>query len=447
MFKSMMKRYASNESGQVAVIAAIVALPLLLGVSVAVDSHRIGLERSKLQSALDGAALAAVADQTLTADERSKVADLRFWANMSGEKNVQFNVISSDGQKIEIEAEMEISTLFAGIIGRDTVDFKASAGAEITQGKTVCMMALDPDSALSFQMNFGGILDANCSVQVNSLSARAADVQGGSIAKAESFCVGGGAVGEYDPFVNTECAILADPYENLEIPATTEPCVNQEDLDALLSDWKSNYDAVDVHNDNNEATVAYAELHGFTFTPVYYEKYHLQPGNYCNGLLLSGKELILDPGEYHITGGDLTLLAKTVLTGEGVTFILYDDVKLDMLDGSELNIKAPISGPLDGLLFAQHLDNRSIYNPTFPNATSKISSGSHLNLLGTVYLPSHKIEFIQGTAAVTHAPATSFIAHQLMITDAANISVSTDHVAAGISPIEPRSDDGVRLSN
>jgi len=122
--KSVMRRYTSNEAGQVAVITAIVALPLLLGVSVAVDSHRIGLERAKLQSALDNAALAAITDQTLTSAERSEHATERFWANMSGEQNVEFSVVESDDQLIEISAEMAVSTLFSGIVGRETVSFR-----------------------------------------------------------------------------------------------------------------------------------------------------------------------------------------------------------------------------------------------------------------------------------------------------------------------------------
>lgn len=444
-----MKRYVSNDRGQVAAITAIAALPLILGVSVAVDSHRVGLERTKLQSALDSAALAAVTDQTFTPAERSAHAGQRFWSNMSGEENVIFDVVSSDGQKIEIKAEMEIPTLFAGIIGRDSVAFKATSAAEVTKGKTVCMMALDPDSPKSFEMDFGGHLDANCAVQVNSVDDAAAFVQGGSVAKAQSFCVGGGASGDFEPFVNTECGILVDPYENLEIQATTEPCISETDLTALLDDWRSTRDAVDNHNLSQDEAVAEAQRNGFKYTPTYYETFHLQPGNYCSGLSLVGKELTLDPGEYHIGGDGVILTLGTQLTsdptGEGVTFILYDDAKLEIENGSELNIKAPTSGPLEGLLFAQHLDNKSIYNPTFPNAVSTITSGSQLQFLGTVYLPSHRIEFVHGSGSVTHAPATSFIAHQIKITDDAHIVVSVDHVSAGISPIEPRSDDSARL--
>ena len=93
--KRLIQRYALNDEGQIAVITAISALPLLLVVSVAVDSHRVGVERSKLQAALDGAALAAISDQTITGVERSEQAEARFWSNISADEKVKFRVDSS----------------------------------------------------------------------------------------------------------------------------------------------------------------------------------------------------------------------------------------------------------------------------------------------------------------------------------------------------------------
>ena len=441
----LLARFRTDESGHIAVITAIAALPLLLGVSVAVDSHRMGLERSKLQSALDSAALAAVTDQTLTADERSQVADQRFWANMSDEDLVQFNVLSSDGNRVDIQAEMEIPTLFAGIVGRESVMFRANSGAEITKGSTVCMLALDPDSNRAFEVTTGASLQANCTVQVNSLSNVASVVDHGGTATAESFCVGGNASGLHSPFVNTECATLNDPYADVEIPGTSLPCENFTELKALLGDWRSSRDGVDSHNRSQDASVANAQEFGYDFDPTYVEKNHLKPGNYCKGLYFSANDLILDPGEYHITGGNLFLYQGTKLTGKGVTFILHGDASLVIGDGSILDIAGPTEGPMDGLVFAQNLTDRSIYNSTYPNVESTITSGSLLDILGTIYLPSHKIIFEAGIQGNTHAPATSFIAHQISLSDGADLTVSVDHIAAGISPIQPRSDGGARL--
>ena len=443
--KDLPKRYAADKSGQVAVITAVAAVPIMLLVSIGLDSQMMDRSRSQLQSALDSAALAAVADQTLTPYERVEHAKDRFWANMADESNAKFQVLSSDSNRIDIQATTEIDTLFAGIIGRDTVFLKAESAAEIVKGSTVCMLALDPDSNRAFEVTTGATLNANCTVQVNSLSDVASVVDHGGTASAESFCIGGNASGIYEPFVNTECATLNDPYANVEIPGTILPCKNFTEQTALLNDWRSSRDAVDSHNSSQDQSVDNAEQYGYDFDPTYVEKNHLQPGNYCRGIYLSGHDLILDPGEYHITGGNLSFYQGTKLTGKGVTFILHGEAQLIIGDGSIIDVAGPTEGPLDGLVFAQNLNDRSIYNPTYPNVESTITSGSALDVLGTIYLPSHKIKFEAGIKGNTHAPATSFIAHQISLADGADLTVSVDHVAAGISPIQPRADGGTRL--
>lgn len=443
--KKLKRRYLEDDSGQIAVITAVVAVPLMIGVSVALDSHMTDRARVQLQASLDNAAIAAISDQTITMEERIEHAKERFWSNMSSEEQVKFAVPSSTDSRIDVQGTMQVNTLFAGIVGRDTVTFKADSAAEIVKGSTVCMLALDPDSNRAFEVTTGGQLHANCAIQVNSVSDVASVVDHGGIASAESFCVGGKASGLHTPFVNTECATLSDPYENVEIPGTILPCTTLSEIKELRRDWRSSRDAVDTHNASVEVGAAAADEAGVPYDGTTFEKLRLKPGNYCGGLFLMANEFVLDPGEYHITGGDLTFRSGTELTGADVTFILHENAKLEIGDGSVLNLKGPVGGPLDGLVFAQNLKDKSIYNPNYPNVESTILGGSKLDILGTVYLPSHKIMFLEGSGAISHAPATSFISHQISVSLGANISVSTDHIAAGISPIKPRSDGGVRL--
>ena len=131
--------------------------------------------------------------------------------------------------------------------------------------------------------------------------------------------------------------------------------------------------------------------------------------------------------------------------GKGVTFVMHGETNLKISNGSLLNIKAPLSGPMRGLVISQELGNKPMNSPKYPDVTTKLTSGGVLNLLGTVYLPTHRIEFSGGSISETRAPATSFIAHQISIGDGANIAVAVDHVKAEIPPILPRSDDGARL--
>ena len=171
-------RYVANESGQVAVITAVAAIPLLLGVSLAIDSNRSDGARVKMQAALDSAAIAAVSNQTITSDERTEYAENRFQANMSEEKNVKFSATSSEN-RIDVTGTIAIDTMFAGIIGKETIQVNANSAAELVKGTTVCMLALDPNSNRSFEVTTGAKLQANCAVQVNSVEKQASVVDHG----------------------------------------------------------------------------------------------------------------------------------------------------------------------------------------------------------------------------------------------------------------------------
>ena len=443
-FKDFKRRYISDESGQVAVITALVALPLLFGVTLAIESHQTENTRVKLQAALDNAAIAAISDQTLSVEERNDHAKTRFLSNMSSNVESQFFADSSK-KRIDVQGSVEIDRVFGGVIGDEKLTFSAVSAAEIVKGSTVCMLALDPDSGRSFEVTEGAILNTNCSIQVNSLHEQASVVDFGGKSSAQSFCIGGGVKGPHLPFVNTECSPLEDPYKHIEASHLTEPCVNQHKLNELLNDWRSTRDAVENHEIEENKRWAAALAAGEVWYPTFFEKNHLTPGHYCNGLVLEAKEFIVDPGVYHISGGSLVFGMGTELIGEGVTFILHDDAHVEMRNGAVLNLKGPTSGPMDGLVIAQNLTDKSMNNPTYPNVTSTITDGTQLNILGTVYLPSHKVEFLGGSSSKSHAPATAFIAHQISVRDGADITVSADHIAAGISPIQPRSDSGVRL--
>ncbi len=444
LFNRLTGRFLADESGQVAVITAVVALPLLLGVSIALDAHVTDRNRVKMQAALDNAAIAAISNQTISVDERNADAESRFWANMEESENVKFSAASSEN-RIDVQGIMEVDTLFASLIGKDTIQFGAESAAEVVHGSTVCMLALDPNSNRSFEVTTGANLTANCAVQVNSVEKRASVVDHGGDATAESFCIGGGASGEHKPFVNTECSALNDPYKDMEIDKPTEPCKDQNALNELLKDWRSQRDAVDTHELSQKIQADQAQAGGYDFQPTHFEKNHLTPGNYCQGLTLNAKEFLLDSGVYHITGGSLVFGLGTELSGDDVTFVLHNSAKLEIRDGSVLDIKSPTSGPLEGLVIAQNLKDKSITNPNYPNVTSTITDGAKLDLLGTVYLPSHKVRFLGGSESTAHAPATAFIAHQISLSDGADITVSVDHITAGISPIQPRSDSSVRL--
>lgn len=441
----LLGKFSEDQSGQFAIFSALAALPITILASMAIDLQTMDRNKTNLKSALDSAALAAVTNQALSVGERRQYAKDRFWVNFIKDKNLTLDVPQADNFRVEVRAEMTLPTLMTSIVGTDSLKVYEKSVAELTKGSTVCMLTLDTDSPRSFEVSEGARLDAStCGIQVNSTHPKASVVDLGATATAESFCIAGGAEGEYLPYANSQCSLLHNPYVNIDIPEPGK-CVDQADLNALLLDWRSGRNSVEEHEVLEYQRWETAEAAGQTWYPTFFEKNHLTPGNYCQGLFMEGKEFILDPGVYHITGGDLIFGLGTELHGEGVTFVLHGKSTVEIMDGSILNLKGPSTGPMTGLVLAQEIGDKPVTSSLYPETTSTVTSGSMLNLLGTVYLPTHKIEFLGGSLSETRAPATSFIAHHISIRDGADIEVAVDHVAADIPPILPRSDDGARL--
>jgi len=440
--KTNLRRLLSDTSGQFTVWTALLALPITLSISFVFDLQTLNGQRTALKSALDSAAIAAVTNQNLNPEERSKYAKERFWVNLNDHENVKVAVPKSEGHRVEMEAKMQIPTLMASIIGKDVMTVEAFSATELTKGATVCMLTLDQDTRRSFEVTEGAVLDAStCGVQVNSIHREASVVDLGGQATAKSFCIAGGALGEHLPYANSQCSLLGNPYENLDIP-DPGTCKDPAYLQGIFADWRSHTDAVDYHNLGQRNILENA---GAAFTPTYFNKIELEPGNYCSGIELNARELIFKPGVYHITNGHLVFGAGTQIAGKDVTFVLHGKSRLEIRDGSSIKFKAPSSGRYAGLVFVQDVGNEPAQSTKYPNVKSTITSGGNMTLIGTVYLPTHKIEFMGGSLSDTQAPATSFIAHHISIRDGAKIGVAVDHTATDIPPILPRSDDGARI--
>jgi len=427
--KQLAAQYHLDDNGHFSVIFAIVSVPLLIASTFVIDYTSSRKIHTDISNALDGAALAAVLDQSLTEAEREIYARNYFWAliDMDSEAQIKFSVEESSQERISLKAHAKVPTSVSAAIGVDEINVVETAVSQLTKGDVVCMLALDPNSKESFKVSLGAHLKAkNCSVQVNSIDVEGAVVNEGGIAEAKDFCMSGGAIGDYSPFANTDCSTVADPYKYKRIPGPSD-CLDPDSIKTKIDDYRAE---VFFNNlgERSDPLVAF------------------EPGTYCGGLTLVGKNVAFKPGEYIITDGPLVFGFGTRVEAKGVTFIFSGkDSYLDIYDGGILDFEAPKTGDLAGIVFAQHLVTELGKDAELPHADSVIRSGGELSITGTAYLPTQKIIFKGGSLSSAQAPATSFIAHQLEITDGAKIEVAVDHQAAGLPPILPRSDESVRL--
>ncbi len=438
--------FRSSESGQVAVFLALLAIPVLVTVSVAVDSQRNSALEARLSSALDNAALASIANQTLTDQARAEAARTYFQENIGSQADkIDFQVMESTAERVTLEATADLKTSFMHLVGKETSRVKDSSSAEVTEGDVICMLALDPDGERSFEVTGGARLTSpNCSVQVNSSHQKAAIIDHGGEARSKDFCVTGGAQGKFEPFVNTECRSVEDPFIDI-MPPTSGACMDSDIVNASLTSWQSEAGGV-----------------------------KLSPGTYCGGLVFFNKKVDFEPGTYIIQDGPLIFDNGSRITANDVTFVLQGDrARLIVNEGSRVSLRAPVKGKFANLAFFQDVTYKGS-SEFYPYATygdpkyfqfgygyheaarsgreldgllteSIVSRGSSMSVTGVVYLPGQKIHFRGGSLLENQAPATSFIGYQISIGDGASVHVDVDHVSANINPIEPRSDESVRL--
>jgi len=442
---------------------AIISIPLLLAVGVALDSTRAMNDYQGLQEALDAAALAAVLPGNVTKEQRKQLAIETFNANFSSHRKVKLDIDAAH-TRVDIKGSLVQENLLMGISGKDELTIINTSSAIRTQEDTICVMTLDPVKRGSLQIEKDAFLSApGCSVQVNSNSPQAIMSTAIKPPEVKSICSAGGSDGNLPSNIKGECEIIKDPYESLKAPATS---------------------ACDYGPISLFSFASYAEVMAVGETDKV-----LSPGTYCDGLHIYDSSVTLLPGTYIIQNGPLTIGKNSSVQGEGITFVFKgDDSVLYTYDDIKIDLKAPSDGDYAGLLFFQDAASSV-------DQTSIIKGGVNMNLVGTMYFPTQNL-FIGGVGNMgASSPAMAFIAKNITftsdietivsqneanilqlktmlefavklggdlgLTDYAvsersvsgtnglttdfNTTISTDHSSAGIPPILPRSDAGARL--
>ena len=419
---SIFRKYSKDCSGNIAVLTALLGVPVMIAASVAIDTQKLHSEVGNLQSALDTATLAAVTKGKLSEADRLSHAKTVFRENYSGDLKISLNGKATQN-RVKLSANGKMQTTLAGILGVKDVDMRRESTAEVTQESVTCLLVLAKNAKRA--LTFGGdaqFFSPDCAIQVN--STHGLGLWGGSNRPpvAQDICVTGGYFGRFGTHVKTECRPVEDPYKDVTVPdpgpCTTVPGIALEKSTLAGSTKLLSYN---VSNETQDYTV-------------------LSPGNYCGGIKLNG-DVKLRPGVYHITDGPLVLSSNSRVVGDDITFILHGaKANLYMQDDAKADITATHEGDLGGIAFFQVPSNAK-----WPETISLVQSGGDLTVNGLFYFPTGDL-IVQGTAKVgAKAKATSFIAHTLKIEAEVVTTIQVDHRAAGLPPLKPRTDESARL--
>ena len=175
----------------------------------------------------------------------------------------------------------------------------------------------------------------------------------------------------------------------------------------------------------------------------------LTPGTYCGGLTVDGLRVRFSAGDYIFKDGPLTFLNQSEADADRVTFgFKGESATLNIESGSSLTIRAATNGPRKGLAFMNIVDSSAPGNRAPTQDVNRIASGGNVDLSGTAYFPEQSL-MISGERSHlgANSPAVGLIAETISFRGdrGSRVVIAVDHVKAGIPPIQPQVDDGVRL--
>src|ERR1700716_355909 len=254
-----------------------------------------------------------------------------------------------------------------------------------------CVYALNPNVSDSLHVDGGGVISSACGVAVNSSSTSAAIING-TLSAPTVDIVGGYSGTINSPKITTGSKRVSDPLFYLPPPSYL-----------LGSCDYINYSI-------SSGTVS------------------LSKGVYCGGITISGNAAVtLNAGTYILMGGGLTISGTGTVSGTGVTLYntgntLYP-YKPVQIDNSAVNLTAPTSGVLAGILFFQ---GRSIVS-----TAANVLSGA---FAGALYFKTTPIVLNQGSGVT--------MAYTILVADTISLQINTLNIKsdysslAGGSPIK-----------
>jgi len=394
-FRAFAKQFGQDERGSVIVFFAA-SLMFFVALSAAViDLGYLYGMHGKMQATTDAAALAGASQ--LGDESAVKSAAVSYAVkNMPTAENG--NVVSATDAEIgywhftnrtftpggsptnavrvtgrrTAENSNGVGLFFAQIIGFDEGDVATQSVAAQLTVEPPCLLALDASESQAAKVNNGTVKAEGCAFHVNSADPDALDIANGGVLEADSVCARGGVggAGTSTPPPQTPCPNMDDPLASLDPPT---------------------FGGCDYNN-----------------TKYTSGSHTLSPGVYCKGISLSATAQVeFEPGTYIIDGGSLSTVGNSAqMAGEGVTFYFTNGGSLSLAGQGSVDLKAPTSGDMKGMLFFGDPDEPAGLDHT-------VSGGASMNYEGVMYFPTGDLTIAGNGTAYSGSGYTVAIARTL----------------------------------
>ncbi len=449
MSRAALARLAKQSKGSVAMTFGIAGSVLLAAGGMALDYGIASMERNKLQSAVDAAALAAARELQVSNTTKAQVVSVAtqtLEANYGG-TNSEVTVavrLADDKTSLTVTADVPVASYFMDWTEGKGVSVKAVAGVH-SGDIPLCVLGLSHEKSgqgSGLTLNEYAKLTGNgCAVYSNSTKKDSIQSNSGALLEAGLICSAGGTAGDVDnfnPAPVTDCPTFKDPLQNRAEP-TVGSC-DYENFQIGFDEYLNVSERVvkdDIQYETSDETGDYGgngkrrfqETEEVSQDTSHYDRSEvtIEPGVYCGGLTIgAGIIATFAPGDYVIKDGPLYVTQEAEVTGDSVGFFFSGkDSNLYFGPHTKISLSAPTDGKMAGLLF---FDERSVAKAR-PHAI--LSDGAR-KLEGTIYLPAGHL-YIDADAPIADKSAyTAIIVSRLELFAGPHLVLNTDYSATDV---------------
>jgi Flp pilus assembly protein TadG len=389
-FGKVLGRLVGDSSGGIAVTFALLASAAVCAVGLSIDYARVTLIQTTMQGAADAAAFAGAKEMSLADANNENVPEVvnavvRKYVDADGAAEAKAET-KIHGQPIQVEVRLErrVALYFGGLFGMSSTKVEALSIAQVVGQPNLCVLALETREPAAINMAHNSRLTgSNCAVFSNSNSASGFAVAQGAQLVASTVCSAGGITGRGSiaPAPYQDCPQFEDP-----LGGRPEPSIGRCDYTAKI-------------------------ILARTVT--------LKPGTYCLGLTILGlSKVTFEPGVYIIKDGPFLVAGASEITGHGVGFFLTGISIFTFDPLTRIELSAPTSGPLAGLLFFGSRKQSKLLINTI------LSDRAHV-MTGTIYLPT--TTFIADSIARIGSDSayTAIVSRRILLMDGPHLVLNT----------------------
>ena len=139
--------FTSDRSGNFAILSTMLAVPLVLGIGLAIDVSTIASTKSKLQNAIDSAVLAVAREGKDVSDDKANAIANTFLIGNFDPSFTKLKVVKK-GTEFNVSAATNIGLAFGQLFGYQSWPIQAAASADIAYSSYEIALVLDTTGSM-----------------------------------------------------------------------------------------------------------------------------------------------------------------------------------------------------------------------------------------------------------------------------------------------------------